>query len=258
MASDVPASRHDQRARWAFWIACGLAAVAGVAPFLLGGSSNRISGVVLPFAVGAIGLAACALLYQRGKLILSLLFVVSGLAIAYGILAALASPVVLAITGTCPPEPAACGPGQERPLTSGEVAALSIVIALGVVAITAGYFGIVALYRRRPALSPPSPPSPTAPPVRRIAPVGAAKPADVPAPPPPAPPTSSDPEPKAAPEPPLELAATEPQLELRAPTAEEMNETPPEAPAAAPKRRPRRRSGPKAPPEAPPAPNSDP
>ncbi len=254
------ASSHDQRARWAFWIACGLAAVAGLAPFLLGGSSNRISGVVFPFAVGAIGLAACALLYQRGKLILSLLFVVSGLAIAYGILATLAAPVVLAITGTCPPEPAACGPGQQRPLTSGEVAALSIVIALGVVAIMAGYFGIVALYRRRPALSPPSPPSPTAPPVRRIAPVGAAKPAEVTAPSPLASPTVSDPEADAAPEAPLELAAPEPQLELRAPTAEEMNETPSAAPAPAPapKRRPRRRSEPKAPSEASPEPNSDP
>jgi hypothetical protein len=214
--------------------------------------------VVFPFAVGAVGLAACALLYQRGKLILSLLFVVSGLAIAYGILATLAAPVVLAITGTCPPEPAACGPGQERPLTSGEVAALTIVIALGVVAITAGYFGIVALYRRRPALSPPAPSLPTAPPVRRIAPVGAAKPADVTAPSPPASPTVSDPEPEAAPEPPLELEAPEPQLELRAPTPEEMSETPPAAPAPAPKRSPRRRSEPKTPPEASPAPNSDP
>jgi hypothetical protein len=236
--------------RWAFWIACGLAAIAGVAPFLLGGSSNRISSVVFPFALGAVGLAACALLYQHGKLIVSLLYVVAGLAVAYGILATLATPLRLAVIGTCPPEPASCAPGLERPLTSGEMTALSLAIGFGVVAIMVGYFGLVVVYRRRAALSPSTP---LTPPVRRIAPVGARTPAEIP----PAQP-ASEPAAEATPEAQLELSAPEPQLELPAPTPEEMDETPSAAATPAPSRKPRRRPGPKAPPDAPPAPNSDP
>jgi hypothetical protein len=253
-------SAQDQRIVWAFWIAGGLAAVAGVAPLLLGGASNRISAVVVPFALGAVGLAACALLHSRGKVIVSLLYVLAGLAIAYGILNALSTPLRLSVVGTCPPEPAACISGMERPLTGGETTALGLVIGFGVLAMIVGYFGLFTIYRRRTVLTAGS----STPPVRRIAPVAtgsreteppAANPAAL-APEPPA--TASQPAVADAPEPQPELAAPEPQLELPAPTPEEMSEAPIALTTPAPERKPRRRRTPKVrPEEAPTEPNSD-
>ena len=64
--ANSPAS-SDQRAVWAFWLACVLAVVAGLSPFVFGGGSNRLGGAVVPFAVAAVALAACALLYSQGK-----------------------------------------------------------------------------------------------------------------------------------------------------------------------------------------------
>jgi len=256
VATNDSASSQDQRIVWAFWIACGLTAVAGVAPLLLGGGSNRISAVVFPFAVGAVALAACAVLHSRGKVIVSLLYVVAGLAIAYGILNALSTPLRLAVIATCPPEPASCISGMERPMTGGEATALGLVIGFGVVAMVVGYFGLFTLYRRRPVLAPPTPP------VRRIAPVANTSRA---AAPPPAPaaavvpaeaaPTTSKLESEPPPEPQLELAAPEPQLELPAPTAEEMSEAPGAVVTPTPERKPRRRRAPKVRPESPPEQN---
>jgi hypothetical protein len=262
-------SAQDQRIVWAFWIACGLAAIAGVSPLLLGGASNRISAVVVPFALGAVGLGACALLHSRGKVVVSLLYVLAGLAIAYGILNALSTPLRLAVIGTCPPEPAACISGMERPLTGGEATALGVVIGFGVVAMMVGYFGLFTLYRRRSVLAP----GPSTPPVRRIAPVasgsvGTAPPAPTPAVvTPEAPATASKAAPAAAPEPQpepaaaepqAELAAAEPQLELPAPTPEEMSEAPVALATPTPERKPRRRRTPKVRPEvAPTEQNSD-
>ena len=260
MATNDSASIQEQRIVWAFWIACGLAVVAGVAPLLLGGASNRISVVVFPFAVGAVLLAACALLHSRGKLIISLLYVLAGPAIAYGILNALSTPLRLAVIGTCPPEPATCLSGLERPLSAGEATALGVVIGFGVLAMMVGYFGLFTLYRRRTV---PVPSGPSTPPVRRIAPVATGARAN--AAPAPAPavvaaeaaPATARPEAEPAPEPQLELAAPEPQLELPAPTAEEMSESPRAVAAATPERKPRRRRTPKVRPETPTEQNSD-
>jgi hypothetical protein len=258
VASTDPYSQ-DQRIVWAFWIACGLTVVAGAAPLLLGGTSNRISAVVIPFALGAVGLALCALLHLRGKFIVSVLYVLAGLAIAYGILNALSTPLRLAVIGTCAPEPAACISGMERPLTGGEATALGLVIGFGVVAMMVGYFGLFTLYRRRTFV----PPTTSTPPVRRIAPVSNASRETAPPAPAPAvaiseaPSTTSKPAADPAPEPQPELEAPEPQLELPAPTPEEMSEAPVAAAAPAPERKPRRRRTPKVRLESPPEQNSD-
>jgi hypothetical protein len=160
------ASPSEQRVALAFWFACGLAVVAGVVPLVFGGGSNRIGGVLIPFAVAAILLAACALLYTQGRPITTLLYFLASLAIVYGMLAILTLPLRLAVIGTCPPAPAACTSGLERPMTSGESTALGLTIGLGIVAILTGFFALVSLYRRVA----PAPPVPT-PPTRRIAPV---------------------------------------------------------------------------------------
>ena len=244
---------HERRLIWGFWIACALAAVGGVAPFALGGGSNRISGVVFPFALAAIALGACAMFYQQGRPVITAVYFVASLAIVYGILALVAVPLRLAVSGTCPPAPARCALGLQRPLTGAEDTALEFAIGMGIVAILTGYFALVMLYRRHP-LVPPS-----APPARRMDPVATSAHPDSDAPAAPEPkldvaPVSLAPEPK--PEPHLELPAPAETLELPAPA--EAPQADGDVSHASPVRRnPRRRRTSKAPPESPPAPNID-
>ena len=235
----------DQRTVWAFWLACALAVVGAVSPFVLGGGSNRLGGAVAPFALAAIALGACALLYRQGRPIATGLYFIASLAIVYGILAMLAVPLRLAVLGTCPPAPAPCGLGLERPLTGGENSALGFAVGIGIVAILTGFFGLVTLYRRESA------PPPSTPPARRIAPVAAQAPAaavaDTPAP-----------DPVAEPEPPADA----PQLELAAPIeALELPEVGTEDPSpvapAVVQRKPRKPRAPKAPSEPPATPDTE-
>jgi hypothetical protein len=239
----------ERRLLWAFWIACGLAAVGGIAPFLLGGGSNRISGVVFPFALGAIALGACAVLYRQGRPVTTALYFLASLAIVYGILALVAVPLRLAVIGTCPPEPARCALGLERPLTGAEDTALAFAIGMGIVAILTGFFALVVLYRK--SMIPP-----VIPPTRRIEPVMTSAPvAAAPSPAPESKPeTAREPEPAATePERQLELSPPAEALELPAPTPEEAAEPNVSAPAT----RPRRRRTPRATPDVPPPPTSD-
>jgi hypothetical protein len=233
----------DQRTLWAFWLACGLALVGGVAPFVFGGGSNRLSGAVVPFALAAIALGACALLYRQGRPIASGLYFIASLAIVYGILAMLAVPLRLAVLGTCPPAPAPCGAGLERPLTGGENSALGFAIGIGIVAILTGFFGLMTLYRRL------APPPASAPPARRIPAVSEKPPSAV---------AAVTPAPVIAPPPQPEIPMEEaPQLELAAPVeALELPEVGTEDSAApavppAPQPKPRKKRAPKPQPEIP-------
>lgn len=162
----TPAAGSEPRAVWAFWIAAALAAVGGVAPLVLGGGTNRITSVVFPFALAAIAFGACAVLYGRqGRPVITVLYVVAGLAIVYGILSMIAVPLQLAVVGTCPPQPATCSLGNEQPLTAGETSGLGFATGIGIVAILTGFYGLTVLFRSLRT------PPPSSPPVRRIAPV---------------------------------------------------------------------------------------
>lgn len=244
MANSTASS--DQRTVWAFWLACVLAAVAALAPFVLGGGSDRLGGAAVPFAVAAVALGACALLYKQGRPIATGLYFLASLAIVYGILSMVAVPLRLAVLGTCPPAPAPCGAGLERPLTGAENAALGFAVGIGVVAILTGFFGLVTLYRRL------APPPGFTPPARRIAPVSEKAPAAAPAAtPPPAPAPQPEPEPEpAADAPQLELAAPVEALELpEVGTADSAEVAPP-----APQPKPRRKRVPKVAPDTPTSP----
>jgi hypothetical protein len=267
--ANSPTSPTEQRLVWAFWLACVLAVLAGIAPFVFGGGSSRLGGAVFPFALAAIALGACALLYTQGRPIATALYFLASLAIVYGVLSMLSLPLRLAVLGTCDPEPAACGVGLERPLTGAESTALGFAIGIGIVAILTGFFGLVTLYRRHAA-----PPLPPMPPTRRIAPVGdkaAPDAAEAVAAPPqasaPVPPSEPEPSPEPEPElpphvPDLELAAPAELLELPAVGTEglpvgteDSSETAP--PASQPKPKPRKRPVPKAPPDAPATPSTE-
>jgi hypothetical protein len=225
-----------------------LSAIASLQLLVVGGGPGRLGAPIISFAIAALASGACALLYTRGRQIASLLYFAASLAIVYGILAMLTLPLGLAVIGTCPPAPAACGPGLERPLTSGEMSALGLATALGIAAILAGYFGLAILRRREARPLPlPTPPTRRFPlvPTRRIPPVVAKTHApiesvtpEVVAPPPPAE-TESEP----ILEPMLELTAPAETLELPAVGTEDRAEAAP----AAPPRKPRRRRAPKSP-----------
>lgn len=211
---------------WAFWIACGLAVIGAVLPLLLGvGSSSRMGGGAIPFAVAAVAFAANALIYHQGRPLAAILYFVAGLAIVYGVLAVLAVPLRLAVVGTCPPALASCPSNFERGLSANENAGLSIAVAMGVLAVLTGFFGLLMLYRRRgPATVTHA--TPTWP---QRAPEPATAESTATASPAPATNQAPEAEPAPAPEPMLELEPPEPVLELAAHSPEAAPKPPPRA-----------------------------
>jgi hypothetical protein len=160
--------QRDARVLWSFWVACGLAVTAGIAPWLLAaGGPNRLAGAIIPFAVAAGAMAANALMYQRGRSLATALYFLAGVAIVYAMLMMFAVPLRLAVGGTCPDPPAVCPAGLERGFSSGEATGFTIAIVMGMLSILSGFFGLLMLYRRQP-----KPPA-SRPMERRIAPVGA-------------------------------------------------------------------------------------
>jgi hypothetical protein len=254
-----PPSASLQRARWAFWLTCALSAIASAELLVVEGGFGRFGAPIISFAIAAVASGACALLFTRGRQIATLLYFLASLAIVYGILAMLTLPLSLAVMGTCPPAPAACAPGLERSLASGESNALEVAIALGIVAIVSGYFGLAMLRRREPRpLRAPAPDPRRNPPVptRRIPPVVARPqvPVESVTPEVATPPTPVKPEPEPEPhlEPVLELTAPVEPLELPATGTEDSAATPAEAAPveaapATPAPKPRRRRAPKPP-----------
>jgi hypothetical protein len=145
-----PLLERDPRVQWAFWISAGLALTGGVAPLLFAvGGPNRIAGAAIPFAVAAGAMVVAALMYRQGRPLTTVLYFIAGLAIVYGMLLMIATTLRLAVVSTCPAAPAVCPPGYERAFSSGESTGMSVGIALGVLAILAGFFGLLVLFRSR-------------------------------------------------------------------------------------------------------------
>ena len=139
----------------ALWVAAGLAVVGGVGPLLAAaGHTNRIAGVVFPFAVAAIAMAVISFTYGRGRAYSALVFFLAGLAIAYGLLLVLAVPLRLAVEGACPPAPARCTNGFELQLTGPENTGLTIAVVFGILSLAVGFIGLAMLYRHRPPAAP--------------------------------------------------------------------------------------------------------
>ncbi|TMF50860.1 MAG: hypothetical protein E6H95_03195 [Chloroflexi bacterium] len=181
-------SGQERQLIWAFWLAAALAAIGGVLPVALGGTSSRIATVIIPFGIAAVALGLCAIFHSAGRAITSALYFVAGLALVFGILSMFALPLQQAVLGTCPAPPQPCSGGLQRPLTVAENTGMGFGAGFAIASIFVGFFGLFVLYRRRSLPTP-------APPVRKIPPV--ATPASPPSPP--SPPAS--PVPPAAPSP---------------------------------------------------------
>ena len=137
---------------WAFWIAAAMAAIGAVAPILFSaGAHSRLAGVIIPFGIATIALAANGYMHNRGRPLAVSLYFVAGIAIVYGILAMVAVPLRLAVVGVCPPAPARCPVGFEQQLTSGENSGLGVATFTGVLAIFIGFYALLLLYRRHAA-----------------------------------------------------------------------------------------------------------
>ena len=164
----------ERRVTWTLWAAAGLLVLGGLAPFVFGGTSSRIDGVIFPFAIAAVILAACSLVPNLSRGAVAILYFVAGLAIVYGLLSMFSLPVRLAVLGTCPAPPATCTTGLPKPLTNGENTGMGVAAALGILALLLGFYGLVTIYRRT-AVAPLAPPVRTTPPVAAPPPTPAAE-----------------------------------------------------------------------------------
>ena len=169
----APAAQQDQRLIWSFWLAAGIALVGGLLPFVFGGTSSRLTGVILPFAVGAAGFAACALLNTQSRLVVAIIYFLAGLAIVYGLMSMFSLPVRLAALGSCPVPPQPCTTGLPRALSDAENNGIGAAAAFGIAALFVGFFGLVTLYRRTAVPQ-------FVPPVRKIPPMPPATTSDSP------------------------------------------------------------------------------
>jgi hypothetical protein len=143
---------------WSFWAAAGVVFVGGLLPLVFGGTSSRMVHVIVPFTVGAVALAISGFVYQHGRLVSAVLYLVAGLAIVYGILAMFAIPLELAVLGTCSPSPAPCIDGAGRPLTPGESTGLGFASGFGLMAMFLGFLGLMIVFRKPAVLPAPAPP----------------------------------------------------------------------------------------------------
>jgi hypothetical protein len=165
----APAAQQDQRLIWSFWLAAGITLAGGSLPFVFGGTSSRVSGVILPFVVGAAGFAACALLNVQSRMVVAIVYFLAGLAIVYGLMSMFSLPVRLAALGSCPVAPQPCTTGLPRALSDAENNGIGSAAACGIAALFVGFFGLVTLYRRTAVPQfvppvrkiPPMPPAPT-------------------------------------------------------------------------------------------------
>lgn len=164
------ASGQERQLIWAFWLAAALAAIGGVIPFAIGGTSSRVAGVIVPFGVAAIAMGACALFHSAGRAVTSALYFVAGLALVFGILSMFSIPLEQAVLGTCPAPPQPCPTGLQRPVTLAENTGMGFGAGFAIASLFVGFFGLIVLYRR--SVLPPA-----APPVRKIAPIAPAPPA---------------------------------------------------------------------------------
>jgi hypothetical protein len=140
----------SQVAKWCTWAAATLAAAGCVVAIVVpGGGSNRVLAAALPLAIGAAALVAAALTSLRVGWLGGLLYAAASLATLYGMVLALVLPLRLSVEGTCPPAPASCPLGFERPATSAESFAVYAIAACGALAVVLTFVAVEARYLNR-------------------------------------------------------------------------------------------------------------
>ncbi len=149
LRSRLRRSRRFSAVELCLWVACVLTAAGGVIALVApAGGTNRLSGVALPFAVGAAAQAANALTQRRSGWFSGLLYAAAGLAILYGVILALSLPLRLTVEGVCEPAPAPCPLGFDLPITPGESLGVYAAVICGALSLL--FDSVAAELRFRP------------------------------------------------------------------------------------------------------------
>jgi hypothetical protein len=160
-----PMPDSERQVLLCLWLACGLAAVGGVAATVLpAGGENRVAGMAIPFWVAAAALAANALTRRRGRWLAAVLYAVAGFAVAYGVMLGVSVPVRLSVEGKCAPLPAPCPLGFDRPLSASESLGLEVAAVCGVLTLLLTFLALEFQYRPRLSLFGPRSDPPRVPP----------------------------------------------------------------------------------------------
>ena len=142
--------QSNQLDEWCLWLGFLLAVAGVVVPVWVPlGGTNRIVGVAVPFAVGAVALGINALTRPRSIWVATLLYAAASLAILYGVILALSVPLRLLVEGVCQPAPAPCPVGFDHPLTSAESFGVYAVGILGALSVLFTFIAAEVQYRRR-------------------------------------------------------------------------------------------------------------
>jgi hypothetical protein len=114
------------------------------------GGTNRVLGVAVPFAIGAVALAASVPASRLVAWLGGALLAAATLAILYGGLLAVSLPLRLAVEGTCPPAESSCPLGFDHPATAGENFAVYAAAIGGATALVLTFVVVEVRYLRKP------------------------------------------------------------------------------------------------------------
>jgi hypothetical protein len=135
---------------WCLLVGCLLTAAGGVIVLVApAGGANRVSGIVLPFALSAVAQLANVLTRRRSGWLSGLLYAVAVFAILYGVILAVSLPLRLAIEGPCQPAPAPCPLGFDLPITAGESIAVYAAVICGLLSMVVNFVAVELQFRPR-------------------------------------------------------------------------------------------------------------
>jgi hypothetical protein len=162
LKSLTPSPNRLSAVDWCLLVGCVLTAAGGVIVLAApAGGANRVSGVALPFAVGAVAQLANVLTRRRSGWWSGLLYAVAVLAILYGVILAVSLPLRLTIEGPCQPAPAPCPLGFDLPIRAGETIAVYAAVVCGLLSMVVDFVAVELQFRPRRIRFPASDDPPT-------------------------------------------------------------------------------------------------
>ncbi len=135
---------------WCLLVGCVVIAAGGVIVLVApAGGTNRVSGVVVAYAVSAVAQLANVPARRLNSWASGLLYALAVLAILYGVILAVSLPLRLTIEGACQPAPAPCPLGFDVPITAGENVAVFAAVICGAVSMLIVFVAAELQFRPR-------------------------------------------------------------------------------------------------------------